>query len=281
MLVLKKIIKCFIPYGFLVLRRKLLQRNLVNKKFMEIKRDIKTNYFCNTTIKICGEGLAISREDYKHPIYLRNNSSDVYVYRDIIENDEYNFTVKNEPEYIIDAGANIGLAAIYFANKYKNTKIIAIEPEESNFELLQRNIRNYTNIIAIKAALWNSSGEITLFDTGLGHWGFMTETTGAALNTVTKNIKHLTEAVTVEDIIRKFSINSIDIIKMDIEGSEKEVFESCANWIGKTKCVIVELHERMKKGCSKSFYKNIKSFDQIGVYREDIYAAKNNYIKMI
>jgi FkbM family methyltransferase len=282
--VLRNLIKYFIPLGFLVLMRKLKHVIPLNIRFKDIEREeYRTNCLCDTVIKTIDKDnlLQICRGDYKHPIYLRNNSSDVYAYRSIIENHEYGFNVKYEPEYIIDAGANIGMASIYFTNKYKDAKIIAVEPEENNFELLKRNTENYTNITAVKAALWNSAGEITVFDTGLGHWGFMTEVTEATLKPAVKTGRHLTKAVTVEEVMRKFNIKFIDILKMDIEGAEKEVFESCGNWINKTKCIIVELHERMKKGCNKAFYKNIKSFDRIGIYGEDIYLSKDNYIKMI
>lgn len=135
--------------------------------------------------------LEIHRENYKYPIYLRNYTSDVWIYREIIEDHEYEFTVKEDPKYIIDAGANIGMAAIYFANRYKHAKIIAIEPEADNFEILKLNVSNYINIQAIKAALWNTSGEIMLFDTDLDNVGFMTGTTVSALKPIVKKVKHL------------------------------------------------------------------------------------------
>ena len=41
----------------------------------------------------------------------------------------------------IDAGANIGLTSIYFANKFPNAKIVALEPEIDNYIILQKNIQ--------------------------------------------------------------------------------------------------------------------------------------------
>jgi FkbM family methyltransferase len=225
--------------------------------------------------------ISINREDYKYPIYLRNYTTDVPIYKEIIEMHKYCFIAKHEPEYIIDAGANVGMAAIYFANKYKNAKIIAIEPEGENYELLKKNTESYANIMAIKAALWGTSGEISLFDTGRGNTGFMVETDISVLRPPIKNLKHLTKAITVDEIMRQFNIGFIDIIKIDIEGAEKEVFELCKGWINKTRCIIIELHERKKKGCNRAFFKNKRSFDQIGKRGEDIYLSKENYIKMI
>ncbi|MDR2509119.1 MAG: FkbM family methyltransferase [Spirochaetaceae bacterium] len=288
---LKKIIKCFVPYGLLVLRERLPLTRF--RKILTGKKAVDKN----TVVQILNESykypkiltgkkavdkntvVQILNENYKYPIYVRINTSDMPVYMSCIINQEYDCITKEEPKYIIDAGANIGLASIYFAEKYKRAKIIAIEPEDGNYELLKRNTEKYDNIFAIKAALWNTSGEISLFDTGLDNWGFMVETNASALKPAA-SAKHLTKAITVSEIMRQFNIESIDILKMDIEGAEKEVFESCDDWVDKTKCVIVELHERMKKGCYKAFLKIKNSFDQIGQSGEDIYLSKNDYIKM-
>jgi FkbM family methyltransferase len=277
----KKVTKFFIPYGLIALRRKLRKGIPLSLRVSVIENNFQDDYLSNIEIKNLGEGnvISINRADYKHPIYLRNYTTDVPTYKEIIERSKYCFTAKHEPEYIIDAGANVGMAAVYFANKYKNAKIIAIEPESENYELLKKNTENYTNVTAIKAALWNTSGEISLFDTG-GNDAFMTETDETALKPSKKNFKQTTQAVTIDEIIDQFHIDSIDVLKIDIEGAEKEVFDSCESWINKTNCIIVELHERMKKGCSKSFYRHVKYFDKIESYGEDIYLSKDGYIKI-
>jgi FkbM family methyltransferase len=79
---------------------------------------------------------------------------------------------------IIDAGANIGLSALFFANKYPDAKIFAIEPEETNYKLLELNTKPYNNVCLIKAALWDSVRKIHLFDTGLGKDGYDRRTNG-------------------------------------------------------------------------------------------------------
>ena len=117
---------------------------------------------------------------YKHPFRLRVPSSDVHTYVQIFDNQEYDFTVETSPKVIVDAGANIGLASIYFANKYPAARILAIEPEKNNFELLTQNVRPYPQVTPIHAALWNKSEEIILSDPGWGNWAFITEDRNAA-----------------------------------------------------------------------------------------------------
>ena len=276
---IKKIIKCLTPYGFIILSRRIKSRIPINLEFSTIENDVKGDYLhCITITKNneTNETLEIIREDVKHPIYVRNNSSDVYVYKNVFEEYEYNFTVKSDPKYIIDAGANIGIVTIFFANKYKNAIIIAIEPEDKNYELLVKNTKNYSNVTTIKAALWNTCGEISLFESN-SNYGFQ-----VGLNKPDgKEVKQLTKAITISEIMDEFNMDSIDILKIDIEGSEKKVFESCKNWIEKTKCIIVELHERIKKGCNKEFFRNVKIFDKFGCRNDNLFLSKNNYIKML
>jgi FkbM family methyltransferase len=281
---IKKLLKCFVPYGFLVLTKRIKEAMPLNVNFGEIKNDFQDNCLCNIKIANLSEEcnlMSVHREDYKYPIYLRNNTTDIPAYKEIIERHKYCVTTEYEPKYIIDAGANIGMAAIYFANKYKDARIIAIEPESANYELLKKNTENYANITVIKAALWKTTGEIFLFDTGLGNDGFMTGENSMDTKTPIKTIKQTIETTTIDEILDEFHINSIDILKIDIEGSEKEIFESCENWIHNTNSIIIELHERMKKGCNKSFYKNVKYFDKIASSGEDVYLSKGNYIKIL
>jgi hypothetical protein len=73
----------------------------------------------------------------KDTMTLRPNTSDMDVFQQIFVNEEYEFSLDTDPAVIIDAGANIGLASIYYSIKYPKAKIIAIEPELSNYELLK------------------------------------------------------------------------------------------------------------------------------------------------
>ena len=72
----------------------------------------------------------------------------------------------------MDAGANIGLASILFANRFPQAKIFAIEPEHDNFNLLADNVCTYDNIVPLHAALWGENATIHLTDPGDGAWGF-------------------------------------------------------------------------------------------------------------
>jgi hypothetical protein len=107
-------------------------------------------------IKCIRQAGSLKIKGLKKPIKLRlNSSSDKIAFYKIILNKEYDIDLPVHPEYIIDAGANIGLASVFFANKYPEAKIIAIEPDKGNFEILLNNIQGYPQITGLNTALWH------------------------------------------------------------------------------------------------------------------------------
>lgn len=158
------------------------------------------------------------------------------------------------PKTIVDAGANIGMASIYFAHRYPGAKIIAIEAEASNFAVLARHVRPYPAIIPVHAALWNRDGQINVSEpdpaTGAhGKWGFVTsEGPGAKVL-----------AVTMHTLMQEMCIPAIDLAKIDIEGAEHEVFQD-TRWLNSIGCLMIELHDRFRPGCSEVVEPTMQAF---------------------
>jgi len=137
------------------------------------------------------------------------------------------------------------MASIYYANKYHGAKIVAVEPEPGNFEILKRNVAPYPNIAPICAALWSSDGEVRLSPTGLdatpyGRWDYQVNGRGIPVR-----------ATTMQTLMRETALHSIDLLKMDVEGGEKEIFAD-PSWSASVKVCIIELHDHIVPGCRKS-----------------------------
>ena len=207
--------------------------------------------FNKTEIRICFKKV-------KHPIYLRKNTSDFSVFYNIFVNKEYDIQINNEVSTIIDLGANIGMAAIFFKNRFQNCKIICVEQEKENFAILQKNTNKYNDMFLINSAIWSEGAELFLNSSKTdGEWGFMASSNSTDS---TQSIK----SVTLNQIVDEYEISSIDILKIDIEGSENELFEkNFQDWLSITKTIIIELHDGMRQGASKAFFSavanNIKS----------------------
>jgi FkbM family methyltransferase len=208
----------------------------------------------------------------REPVTLRADTSDIGTYIQIFVDREYDFETREQPRVILDAGANIGLASVYFANKFPTAKIIAVEPEASNYSLLERNVFPYERIVPLQRALWGENSRIKLIDPGFGKWGFQTH---ASEQAKAADVRDEVEAVTVDRIMRDHGIEFIDVLKMDIEGAEKEVFENAAPWIDKVGILIVELHERLKQGCNRSFYNATNNFECEWKRGENVFLARS------
>jgi FkbM family methyltransferase len=193
----------------------------------------------------------------RNPVLLRLKTSDEATYVQILLRGQYSFDLPFSPKAIIDAGANVGMASIFFANRYPEAKIIAIEAERSNFDVLEKNVRPYPNIIPIHAALWNKDGEISVGEPdpasgANGNWSFVTrEGPGAKVR-----------AITMRTLMREAQIQAVDVVKIDIEGAEKEVFED-GDWINGVRCMMIELHDRYRPGCSETVNAAAQGFSKL------------------
>jgi hypothetical protein len=88
------------------------------------------------------------------------------------------------------------------------------------------------------------------------------------------NFCHYIQGKTLDSIMREYNLQRIDILKIDIEGAEKEVFNDTSSWLEKTDAIIIELHERMKSGCDHSFYNGSKGFDEEWHQGENVYLTR-------
>jgi FkbM family methyltransferase len=196
----------------------------------------------------------IKLKNLRYPFTLRSGSSDINAFRQVFIYNEYNFDVP-QPNFIIDGGSNIGLAAIYFANKFPNATIVSIEPESENFNLLKANTNKYNTIHPLKSGIWSTSTFLKVKNIGLGNWGFIVEEQE-------EEDADTFRAISISDILKKFNRTQIDILKLDVEGAEKEIFSTnYQEWLPNTRVLIVELHDRMKKDCSKALFKALLNYD--------------------
>lgn len=220
----------------------------------------KGKRFVTVSLLLRFKGNKFNFENLTHPIHLRKGTSDIPTFHQIFTFRDYDIPLPFEPKNIIDAGANVGFAAVYFTNKYPQARIACIEPEQSNFEVLRENTQGYPNIKPFKNAIANQGGTtFNVVDSGGGNWGFMTLDETATAN---KKVVDTVTTIGIQEIADQMGFNQIDLLKIDIEGAEKELFEkNYESWLPKTRCLIIELHDGMKPGCSKSFFAAISKYN--------------------
>ena len=191
---------------------------------------------------------------FRYPVYLRTGASDFPVFESVLVHRCYDIDYGVPPKTIFDCGANIGLTTVFYANRFPEAQIISVEPEAGNFQLLKKNTEHYPNVNIYQNGLWNKATSLKVEDKGYNEWGFMLSETPAGT-------PGAIEAITIPDLMRQQQCNEIDILKIDIEGSEKELFESnYETWLPKVKTLVIELHDRMREGAALSFFRALTNY---------------------
>jgi FkbM family methyltransferase len=185
-------------------------------------------------------------------VTLRLGTSDIAMFDQAFRRAPFAWTFAEPPQTIVDAGAYIGLSAVKLAARYPGALIIAVEPDAENFELLTKNTASFPNVRPVRAALWTHSGEISLADPGRGAWGLQVtepDSTGERIR-----------AITLDELLREHDLAQVDLLKMDIEGSEKEIFADPESWLPAVRAIYAVLHDKLKDGCSEAFFAAVGDF---------------------
>jgi FkbM family methyltransferase len=217
--------------------------------------------------------IAVTIPNIKHPVRLRLRSTDIELCQEILVKAQYESKLPQSPQLIVDAGANIGLSAIFFANRYPEAKIIAVEPDSSNYEMLRKNIALYSNIVAVRAALWNENKDVDLIDPGVGQTAYQTHDRSAVPSLPVQVVP----GITLDKLMSDFDIRFIDLLKIDIEGSEKEVFERSSSWISSVGIIAIEIHDWIRTGCGEAVRRATRDFDREWQQGEITFLARKHY----
>lgn len=185
-----------------------------------------------------------------HPIRLRPATTDWVIMEQVFIDQMFSLTQWPEHErmirtryesaiargltpVIMDCGAHIGLATLWFAAKFPGARILAIEPASENFEILSWNVKPYPNIKPIHAAIWDRDTQVRLLNAGSEPWAWETR----------EHNSGEVRTVTVPGLLGQELDSAPLVIKIDIEGSEIEMFRSNLGWVEKTPLIVFELHD--------------------------------------
>lgn len=209
-------------------------------------------------------------------LWLRPGTSDLAVLKQMFVTGEYsidwsahgrrlvvvydNMVAQGKTPLIVDCGANIGLSTLWFAERFPNARIIAIEPDADNFSLLERNTDGLPNLIALRGGVWNVHSELIVLNTNVPAWsyrlGSAPTTQGQAAS------RHTVQGFTVQEIMQMASASDIFIAKIDIEGGEATLFRGDTSWLARTSMLAIELHDWLLPGqrSSGSFFHAISNY---------------------
>jgi FkbM family methyltransferase len=180
----------------------------------------------------------------KNRVAVRVANSDIYDFYHSLGPAQEPLTFSFVPRVIIDAGSNVGYSVLRFFQQFPSAEIIAIEPDQANIVQLTKNCRGYENLALERKALWSHPTRLRIINPHDASNAFI----------VTEDSRGEIEAVSILDLIERYSLEMIDLLKIDIEGSEKEVFEhpTSQTWLPKVRALLVETHDNMRAGTAEA-----------------------------
>lgn len=214
--------------------------------------------------RIIGNAQPVLVSSGKHIISLRPKDSDLFVAAQIFGTGEYDIgkhyrtalnrlaqemKERHEVPVVIDGGANVGYSSLYLSDCFPSATVLAIEPDEQSFRMLQENCRAIDRVRPIHAALWDHNNGVRLKNISGPSWGRSVEE------------GNTTPSHTLESVLESVPHSRPLLLKLDIEGAEREVCLASSDVIRSFPCILLEPHDFMTPGagCLTPLYRAISS----------------------
>ncbi|AFY95600.1 FkbM family methyltransferase [Chamaesiphon minutus] len=175
------------------------------------------------------------------PLICRPNTSDLSVFGQIFLEREYScLDDLSDVELIIDCGANVGYSSAYLLTRFPKSRVICIEPDSSNFKILEKNLAPYKERVKlINSGVWSHQTGLKILETPGLEWNAW------AVQVRECNAGEVPEmqATDVGTLLKESGSDKISILKMDIEGAEAVVFaKNYESWLPFVDNIAIEIH---------------------------------------
>jgi len=164
-------------------------------------------------------------------IRYRLNRGDLHSIREIWFREAYWLPFDVPQGVLLDLGANIGMASVWLAKRFSFTQVIAVEPDPRNAELVRYNLElNGIRGHVVEAAIGPEEGTAKFEFSEVSNLGRLAQNGSLVLVT------------SVDAIIKKFAVTRFALIKIDIEGGERDLFDGPTDWLERTDSIVIEFH---------------------------------------
>ena len=203
--------------------------------------------------------LSIHPRYTKYPVLVRlGDSSDIDVFSQIFRFKEY-ACLKDipSPRLILDLGANVGYSSAFFLSCFPLASVTAVEPDPASFEILRKNLAQYgERARLVRGAVWSRNGRLKLLRAAFGD---RREWATQVIASPDPDDTGIVEGFDIPTLLGLSSAESIDLLKIDIERSELELFDSTyREWLPKVRNICIELHG---DDCREAFMRALEGFD--------------------
>lgn len=182
------------------------------------------------------ERIPVHMPNISTPILCRRNDSDTRVLKQIFRRGDCEVDLDDPPKLIIDGGANAGYVSVYYAAAYPDAHIIAVEPDKENCEITRANCAAYPNVEVVQGALWPTEDPVQIANPDSESWGFRVEETEG-------DTTQTSPGITIPRLLEMAEVDTIDLLKLDIEGAEEALFShEDLSWLDHVRVVVIEVH---------------------------------------
>jgi FkbM family methyltransferase len=191
------------------------------------------------------------------PLTVCDAASFLSAHQDIFVRRSYLFPTSQKTGLIIDAGANVGLASLWFSANYPGFRVIAIEADPTIFGLLEQNLQlqQANNVSAKNCAVWDTDHAMLSFSSDGADSGHVLEGVPGSVQSL--RLRRLIEAEPVE------------MLKLDIEGAEVRVLNDCRGALESVKNLFVEYHSSVAEPQQLSVLLNVLEESGFRYYLEN------------
>ena len=219
----------------------MLRKNFLNNLFTGFQKrlnvlltnpykEVNVNWMSLKYYKHLPAGKIRTHKLFNKSLYFYSSTELLHGLKEIFIDHIYKQNLPDKP-YIIDCGANIGMSVIYMKQQFPQAEIIAFEPDETNYKLLDKNVHsfNYSGVKLYKEAVWNEN--TTLLFSNESSMGSKIDIDNTDNTTPVKATR-----------LKDFLTRQVDFLKIDIEGAEYVVLTDIASELHLVKNMFLEYH---------------------------------------
>jgi len=196
------------------------------------------------------------KRPFRAKVWIREPGSDLSTFREVVMTSLYAGICErvSGAEYILDLGANIGLASLYFASRFPSAKIFAVEAASENYHVLEKNLHELKTVGRAElcfGAAWDTDGMVNVGSPPSGH-----DYDAIQVSSDVKCSGQPVAAHSIASLIKLSKFPRIDILKMDIEGAEETIFNGSTQWLKDVNGLAIEFHGQSR---AKSNFDSVAS----------------------
>jgi FkbM family methyltransferase len=179
-------------------------------------------------------------------IFYRSGTADPFVIYQVLlkggKKAEYYVPPTLKPRVILDIGSNIGASIIYFHEKFPDAQIFGFEPHPGTFQILRQNVGQLRGVTVFDYGLGATRQRIAVRADNVNFGAFNTrgdfKDRGQPAAPVECEVRRL------DDVLRELGITEVDLIKIDCEGAETEIFSTLPDAIlNRCQWIVGEIHD--------------------------------------